>query len=113
MSVINRTTSGPLVARRGVTAMNDPSEVQDLQDNGKHNTQGISRRRFLQGSGVAAAATALTGEVATLPAAQDEPRVPGMGPGAVKITLNINGRKMGTSVEPRVTLLDALRNHLD
>jgi xanthine dehydrogenase YagT iron-sulfur-binding subunit len=35
------------------------------------------------------------------------------GPGAVPITLNINGKPVKVSVEPRVTLLDALRNHLD
>ncbi|HKE29012.1 MAG TPA: (2Fe-2S)-binding protein [Bryobacteraceae bacterium] len=35
------------------------------------------------------------------------------GPGPVPITLNINGKPMKLNVEPRVTLLDALRNHLD
>ena len=36
-----------------------------------------------------------------------------MGPGPVALTLNVNGADMKTSVEPRVTLLDALRNYLD
>ncbi len=36
-----------------------------------------------------------------------------IGPGPVQIELNVNGMKMTTKVEPRVTLLDALRNHLD
>jgi xanthine dehydrogenase YagT iron-sulfur-binding subunit len=31
----------------------------------------------------------------------------------VLIELTVNGKKMTTSVEPRVTLLDALRNYLD
>ena len=35
------------------------------------------------------------------------------GPGPVPITLNINGKPVNLNVEPRVTLLDALRNHLD
>ena len=39
--------------------------------------------------------------------------VPAIGPGPVKLTLTVNDRKMTTSVEPRVTLLDALRNYLD
>src|SRR4030095_9719127 len=39
--------------------------------------------------------------------------VSAVGPGAVKITLNVNGRELNTTVEPRVTLLDALRNYLD
>lgn len=35
------------------------------------------------------------------------------GPGGVPITLNINGKAVNLTVEPRVTLLDALRNQLD
>jgi xanthine dehydrogenase YagT iron-sulfur-binding subunit len=36
-----------------------------------------------------------------------------MGPAAVAISLTINGKPMKLTVEPRVTLLDALRNQLD
>ncbi|PYR57224.1 MAG: hypothetical protein DMF85_14315 [Acidobacteria bacterium] len=36
-----------------------------------------------------------------------------VGPGAVPITLNINGQTHRLDVEPRVTLLDALRNRLN
>ena len=76
-----------------------------------------SRRDFLQEAGVAASAVALTG-LATVdaPAAELQPggnQVPAVGPAAAKITLNVNGREVQTSVEPRVTLLDALRNYLD
>jgi xanthine dehydrogenase YagT iron-sulfur-binding subunit len=78
---------------------------------------GLSRRQFLRGSGAAAAATALTGApVAPSTAAAAGGaggNAPSLGPGPVKITLNVNGRDMNTSVEPRVTLLDALRNYLD
>jgi xanthine dehydrogenase YagT iron-sulfur-binding subunit len=80
---------------------------------------GLSRRAFLKGSGMAAMAGAATGlPVLTPPAEAAEAvqpggNVPAHGPGAVKINLNVNGRDMATSVEPRVTLLDALRNHLD
>ncbi|MBZ5728040.1 MAG: (2Fe-2S)-binding protein [Acidobacteriia bacterium] len=35
------------------------------------------------------------------------------GPGPVAITLNINGKPVNLTVEPRVTLVDALRNYLD
>ena len=81
-------------------------------------THGPSRREFLHDTGVAATAVALTG-LATMeaPAAEIQPggnpQVPAIGPAATKITLNVNGRDMQTSVEPRVTLLDALRNYLD
>src|SRR5438105_2763355 len=71
---------------------------------------GLSRRQFLKGSGAAAAATAL----GTTPLADAAATpVTGMGPAPVRLTLNVNGRKMTTNVEPRVTLLDALRNYLD
>ena len=36
-----------------------------------------------------------------------------MGPGEVPVTLQINGKPMKLSVEPRVTLCDALRNRLE
>ncbi|MCI0685006.1 MAG: (2Fe-2S)-binding protein [Gemmataceae bacterium] len=80
---------------------------------------GLSRRQFLRGSGAAAAATALTGApvapatAAAAAAAAGGGNVPSLGPGPVKISLNVNGRAMNASVEPRVTLLDALRNYLD
>ncbi len=81
---------------------------------------GVSRRAFLQGSGLAAAATAVTGLPVLAPAGEVAPaqgvgagNVPAHGPGPVKVTLNVNGREVSTSIEPRVTLLDALRNYLD
>ena len=89
--------------------------MKDLQERTR-NGPGVSRRQFLKGSGAAAATSAL----ATLPAralaehtAEAPPEVTGIGPAAAKITLNVNGTDMTTSVEPRTTLLDTLRNHLD
>ena len=85
----------------------------------KESATGLSRRQFLRGSSAAAAATALTGVPAAPPSALaaggagGQANVPAQGPGAVKINLTVNGRAMSTSVEPRVTLLDALRNYLD
>lgn len=77
---------------------------------------GISRRAFLSGSGAAAAATALASQ--PLPVVADEAPAAGggpvaVGPGPIQIELTVNGTKMSTKVEPRVTLLDALRNYLD
>ncbi len=72
---------------------------------------GITRRGFLTGTGVAAAAAAgLSPAAAT---AQAPPPAVAFGPGPVRIELTVNGRKMTTQVEPRVTLLDALRDYLD
>lgn len=74
-----------------------------------------SRRDFLKGSGAAAAATALA-QAPLVPAetfAPPKADVPAVGPAAVKIQLTVDGKKMTQNVEPRVTLLDALRNYLD
>lgn len=75
-----------------------------------------SRREFVVATGAAVATTALTGLVDEADAAAVQPggaQVSGVGPAAGKITLNVNGREMQATIEPRVTLLDALRNYLD
>jgi xanthine dehydrogenase YagT iron-sulfur-binding subunit len=73
---------------------------------------GLSRRAFFKGAGAtAAAATSLT-QVEADARAQDN-GVVAIGPGPVKIELTVNGTPISASVEPRVTLLDALRNYMD
>lgn len=72
-----------------------------------------SRREFLKGSGAAAAATALAAAPVIPTSADAAESVPGQGPGAVQLQLKVNGQTMTQKVEPRVTLLDALRNYLD
>ena len=70
-----------------------------------------SRRSFLKGLGTAAvtAAAAQTEAVAAeLEKANAEKAI---GPGAVPVTLKVNGEKLKLLLEPRVTLLDALRNY--
>jgi xanthine dehydrogenase YagT iron-sulfur-binding subunit len=78
---------------------------------------GVSRRQFLRGSGLGAATAALTGNVQALAETALEDKKAdtsvGMGPGQVALTLTVNDKKLDTKVEPRVTLLDALRNYLD
>ncbi len=90
-----------------------------MKDTVGHNKNGpgVSRRDFLKGSGAAAAAAA-SALAPPLPAADAAPADSGrepvaIGPGAVKLTLDVNGATVETKVEPRVTLLDALRNYLD
>jgi xanthine dehydrogenase YagT iron-sulfur-binding subunit len=87
-----------------------------MSESKSRNGPGLSRRDFLRGSGAAAAATALTATPLPLPQATAAPADQSpvaMGPAPVKLTLNVNGTDMITNVEPRVTLLDALRNYLD
>jgi len=72
---------------------------------------GVSRRDFLRGAGVAVSGSILAGEglLHAAPESTGEVR----GPGETKIVLRINGKPQTVTLEPRVTLLDALRNHLD
>jgi len=68
----------------------------------------FSRRSFLKSAGVSAAATTLVGASANASAAPTA-----LGPDAVTLNLKVNGAARSVTVEPRVTLLDALRNQLD
>jgi xanthine dehydrogenase YagT iron-sulfur-binding subunit len=77
----------------------------------KEQTSGYSRRGFLKGVGVGTVAGGLLSPAGIKEAIAAENGV--QGPGEIPITLEINGRKRQLKVEPRVTLLDALRNRLD
>ncbi|HEY6555022.1 MAG TPA: (2Fe-2S)-binding protein [Vicinamibacteria bacterium] len=70
-------------------------------------TPAFSRRSFLKTAGVGAAAATMVGVGAKSHAAQV------LGPDAFTLRLRVNGAVQEVAVEPRVTLLDALRNHLD
>jgi xanthine dehydrogenase YagT iron-sulfur-binding subunit len=77
---------------------------------------GLSRRSFLRGTGVAAATTALAQaplQALAEPWQEKKSAAAGMGPSPVSLVLTVNGASFTTHVEPRVTLLDALRNYLD
>jgi xanthine dehydrogenase YagT iron-sulfur-binding subunit len=71
---------------------------------------GVSRRDFLKISGVSAAALPVLGTKVV--AAAGAP-VKVYGPGKTPIELTINGKKHALQLEPRVTLLDAMRDHLE
>jgi len=76
-----------------------------------------SRRRFLKGVGVAGAGAAIAehlfanAEAKGTTAGVAAETVPSSTP--VNITLDINGKKRNVRVEPRSTLLNTLRDHLD
>jgi xanthine dehydrogenase YagT iron-sulfur-binding subunit len=73
---------------------------------------GLSRRGFLKGIGVS---TAAAGVITAVKPIADAATIDNgvVGPGGVPVTLKINGQSKQLTVEPRVTLLDALRNRLD
>lgn len=74
-------------------------------------SSGLSRRDFLKITGVSAAAPLVAGAVAIAADAPQEQAV--QGPGKVPISLNINGKRYNAQLEPRVTLLDALRDQFE
>jgi len=74
--------------------------------------KGFSRRGFLQGGGIGG----VLGTGLLERNAEAAPAAAGAavaGPGAVPITLNINGKPVNLTVEPRVTLIEALRDYVD
>jgi len=72
--------------------------------------KGFSRRGFLQGAGIGGVlGTGLLEQQAS--AAGGGATV--AGPGAVPVTLKVNGKSVHLTIEPRVTLSEALRNELD
>jgi xanthine dehydrogenase YagT iron-sulfur-binding subunit len=73
------------------------------------NLRGVSRRAFLKTMGVGAAAAGMV-QGASEAASPTQATI--LGPDAVPLALRINGALHTVSVEPRVTLLRALRNHL-
>jgi xanthine dehydrogenase YagT iron-sulfur-binding subunit len=78
-------------------------------------SSGVTRRSFLGQVGVAGIAASAAPLMARASATQVEaPPVPAQAavPGAVPVALKINGQEHKLRLEPRVTLLDTLRNHL-
>jgi len=71
---------------------------------------GVSRRDFMKISAVTAAVPLVLGPRVVEAAGED---VAVHGPGKVSVALNVNGKKLSAELEPRVTLLDALREQFD
>ena len=73
-------------------------------------SSGVSRRDFLKISTISAAAVPILG-TKVVQAAGEPVKV--YGPGKTPVEFTINGRKHTLQLEPRVTLLDTLRDQLD
>lgn len=71
----------------------------------------VSRRGFIGGIGLGGGA--LSSGVLERDAEAAPPAAGVVGPGPVPITLNLNGKPVKLTVEPRTTLCDALRDTLD
>ncbi len=82
-----------------------------MSESESHEGFSVSRRSFLKtfGTSAAVAATAHVQAVAAELEKVNAEKI--IGPQAVLITLQVNGKPLKLEVEPRVTLLEALRNH--
>jgi len=76
----------------------------------KNQSSNLSRRDFLKLSGLSLSIPLLTSP-RIIKVAGEEVKV--FGPGKVPITLLINGETYSANIEPRVTLLDVLRQEFD
>ncbi len=72
-----------------------------------HQNSGLTRRDFIKISGVGVAVPLALGPTVVHAGGED---VAVHGPGKVPIALNVNGNELTADLEPRVTLLDALRD---
>jgi xanthine dehydrogenase YagT iron-sulfur-binding subunit len=103
----------------------DPHDKKNDPRDKKNKTRRLSRRAFLKSAGAAAAVAGLVGVAPeSSPAASTDFAGGGgngpsganlgelLGPGAVTIVLNVNGAARTLALEPRVTLLAALRDRL-
>ena len=86
-----------------------PKKNQEIEDQEK-NASGVSRREFLKISGLSAAVPLVAGPKMVQAAGED---VAVHGPGKTPMSFSINGKKYSAQLEPRVTLLDALRDSFD
>jgi len=87
-----------------------------MNDDGKkkRGDSTITRRSFIKGAGAVAAVTGLAriGDANAADTPTDEGVAERLGPNAQTIELKINGEAKRLSIEPRVTLLRALRENL-
>jgi xanthine dehydrogenase YagT iron-sulfur-binding subunit len=89
--------------------MNDYEKING-EEEPENESSGVSRRDFIKVSGLSLSVPLVIGP-RTISLAGEDVKV--YGPGKVPITLNINLKKYTAEVEPRMTLLDTLRNELD
>lgn len=92
------------------------SDDHDPERQKKSSRYDPSRRKFLKGVGVAGAGAALADHLLAPEAGGVTPKITGPADpisGTIDIALDVNAQKRSATVEPRTTLLDALRNHVE
>ena len=85
-------------------------ETPIVEDDQEQPRDGFSRRDFLKIGTIAVTVPAVVGPTVLTVEGQD---VQMFGPGKAPMTLMVNGKPLKAELEPRVTLLDALRDHFE
>jgi xanthine dehydrogenase YagT iron-sulfur-binding subunit len=88
--------------------MHDDDPVEIPKDDSENS--GVSRREFLKISSLSLAVPLVAGPKTVMAPGQE---VPVHGPGKVSMEFSINGKNYKAELEPRVTLLDALRDEFE
>jgi aerobic-type carbon monoxide dehydrogenase small subunit (CoxS/CutS family) len=82
------------------------------ESRGKKPRHDPGRRRFLKGVGIAGAGAAIADHLLLKTGAEPVAAEAGATDGTVSVVLDINGQRRSVKVEPRTTLLSAMRHHL-
>src|SRR6478609_4100842 len=89
-------------------------DSREDRENQKPTGHDPGRRKFLKGVGIAGAGAAIADHLwIEAEAKKKSVATPESLSGSVKVVLDVNGQKREAQVEPRTTLLNTLRNHLD
>jgi aerobic-type carbon monoxide dehydrogenase small subunit (CoxS/CutS family) len=88
------------------------TEIAGAEQPGPTASGGVSRRIFLKSLGTSAVTAAAFGADTVSQGLAQANAERAQGPGAVAVALSVNGEKKTLLVEPRVTLLEALRGNL-
>lgn len=88
------------------------STADRIRNGAEASAQPVSRRAFLRGLGTTAVTAAVSGTTAIAAEMEKANTERVLGPGKVAVAFTINGAARRVEVEPRVTLLDVLRNQL-
>src|SRR5438270_10058493 len=90
--------------------MRDDDPIHDDVSEKAEERSGVSRRDFLKISGISVAVPLVARPEMVWAAGE---QLPVHGPGKVPMEFTINGKKYKAQLEPRVTLLDALRDQFE
>src|SRR5262245_27270830 len=91
----------------------DPRKIRSRDsspEKSNSDRSGVSRRDFLKISSISVAVPLVTRPQMVMAAGQE---VPVHGPGKLPMSFSINGNSYKAELEPRVTLLDALRDQFE